>query len=155
MPVSIPPGHDPFQGPAPRRRAASRSQPTASTVIRTPQARVLRALYPTYPEDPSWDWPLVTRTKLCVRAGYTVISGTVTRALNGIRQTNRTSGDPHPGVIELGWVEVVMIDIEGVMETNYRITQAGIAAYDAFIAGGGSLPPVKDADICTNHRHRD
>lgn len=154
MPVSITTARDPFRGTA---RAATTTAHVAGDIpvppMRVPQARVLKALVPAYPEDPPFEWPLVTRAMLGVRAGYTVISGTVTRALNGI-QPGSSSGDPHLGLLALGLVEVIVLDIEGVSEDNYRITAAGIRAFREYTAANGDkLPPLKDAASCTNDRY--
>ncbi len=48
--------------------------------FRTPQARVLAALMPPYPDDPICEWPVRQRPTLGVRAGYTGTSGSITRA---------------------------------------------------------------------------
>ena len=142
MPVS--PKIDPFN-----RQPIQAGQP-----LRTPQARILKALQPAYPDDPVSEWPLVTRAQLGVRAGYTAISGTVTRALNGIR-AGSSSGDPHPGLLALGLVEEVAIDLDGHSEVNYRATVAGVRTYQTHLAAqGGKLPRLRDADICTNDRYR-
>ena len=127
--------------------------PVAKRRLRTPQARVMAALVSKYPDDPADEWPLLTRPRLAVRAGYTAISGTVTRALNGIR-AGSSSGDPHPGLLALGYVEEVPVDVDGVTETNYRATAAGVRAYWAYLASGGKLPPVRDAAVCTNDRYK-
>lgn len=132
---------------------ASNTTNEDSKPLRIPQARVLNALMPTYPEYPPSEWPLITRAQLAVRAGYTAISGSVTRALNGIRITNTTSGDPHPGLLDKGMVEQIVVDVEGVTEVNYRITREGIAAFQRFIASGRKIPPVRDAALCINDRY--
>ena len=119
----------------------------------TLQARVLNVLMPTDIEAPSYEWPLLTRTQLNKRAGFTAKSGSITRALNGIRATNKTSGVPHPGLVELGMIEVTTLDIDGMEEDNYRITKRGIEALLAFVARGGKIPPVKDPIIYTNLRY--
>lgn len=121
--------------------------------LRVPQARVLRGLMPPCITDPPYEWPCLTRIALADRAGYTAISGSVTRALNGIHPGS-SSGDPHIGLIGMKYVDVINIDVDGVEEQNYRITQLGIQAYVAFLAMGGQLPPVKDASICVNQRYR-
>lgn len=125
------------------------------TGLRVPQARVLRALVPPpeyadHPELRDTEWPCLPRARLGVRAGYTAISGTVTRALNGIREGS-SSGDPHPGLLARGLVEVVRLDVEGEVEDCYRATPAGVAAYRAHVAEHGEeLPPVRDAVSSTN-----
>ena len=120
--------------------------------LRTPQARCLAALQPEYPDDPVSEWPLVTRAQLGVRAGYTAISGTVTRALNGIRKGS-SSGDAHPGLLARGLVEEVVLTIEGTSEVNYRATAAGVRAYQEYVRQN-KLPEVRDAAICTNDRYK-
>ena len=125
--------------------------PTEQKVdLRVPQARVLHALMPDYPEDPPSEWPILTRVVLSLRAGYTAISGSITRAFNGIKPGS-SSGDAHLGLIALGYVDVEEVDIEGVVEQSYRITAAGIEAFKRFFAkSGGSLPPLRDAALCVN-----
>lgn len=141
MPVSV--KIDPFS-----KRPIRKEQP-----LRTPQARVLAVLQPVYPDDQVSEWPLVTRAQLGVRAGYTAISGSVTRALNGIREGS-SSGDPHPGLLALGYVEEIELDVCGTVETNYRATTAGVIAYKEYLGSDGSLPPLKDAATCINDRYR-
>lgn len=143
MPVSV--KYNPFNAPpAPK---------PPETGLRVPQARVLRALLPDYPEDPKSEWPLLNRAALGVKAGYTAISGTITRALNGIAPGS-SSGDPHLGLIARGLVEVEEVDVEGVKESNYRITENGIIEVREYIKlYGDKLPPVRDAAACTNERY--
>ena len=123
--------------------------------LRVPQARVLRALVPDYPTDPKSEWPLLSRAALGVRAGYTAISGTITRALNGIREGS-SSGDPHPGLIARGLVEEVDVDVDGAVEVNYRATSAGIIAFAKYVkVNGNKLPPLKDQSSCVNDRYKE
>lgn len=125
----------------------------AKPTLRTPQARILAALMPTDSTYPIFDWPLYTRAALGTAAGYTAISGSVTRALNGIRPGS-SSGDAHLGLIALGLVEEVVLDIDGVAETNYRTTAAGIVAYRAYISRIGELPAQRDKSSCINDRYK-
>ena len=120
--------------------------------LRTPQARLLRALMPDNPETYWTEWPLLDRAALGVRAGYTAISGSVTRALNGIRPGS-SSGDAHLGLVALGFVSVVELDVDGVRELSYRATPEGVRAYREFSAKK-TLPPVRDISTCTNHRYK-
>ena len=138
MPVSI--KRDPFSG-----------QPIlpGDMRLRTPQARVLAALVPDDPACSVIDWPVVNREYLSGRAGYTAVSGTVTRALNGIK-AGSSSGDPHPGLLARGMVEVLVIDIEGRKETNYRATALGVRAYQEHVAAHGAVPPPRPPSSCTN-----
>lgn len=123
---------------------------TPKIELRVPQARVLHALMPEHPEDPPSEWPTLSRAVLGVRAGYTAISGSITRALNGIRPGS-SSGDAHLGLIALKLVEVEELDIDGLVETNYRITAEGIKEFKIFLANNGSaLPPLRDAALCVN-----
>ena len=126
--------------------------------LRVPQARVLRALMPADQDiDFPIDWPLLRRDVLAIQAGYTGTSGGITRIMNGIREGNTTSGKPHLGLLALGLVEKIVLEVaDGMWETNYRITEAGIAAYQAHVAiHGEELQPVKDAALCVNNRYRE
>lgn len=148
MPVSVSTLNDPF-----RTTPAPQSESLKEHELRVPQARLLRALMPAVPSDPPIEWPVLNRSALGVQAGYTAISGSVSRALGGISASNKTSGDPHPGLLKLGFVESFELDIDGLTELNYRITAAGIRAYQSFLAQGGKLPPLKAATSCTNLRY--
>ncbi len=141
--------------PVSRHRAMLRqSVPVIPRVeLRVPQARVLRALLPLYPADPPDEWPLLTRAQLGLTAGFTVLSGSCTRALNGIR-AGSSSGPPQVGLLALGMVEVIVLDVEGLQEDNYRITLSGIAALSVYVMAGGTLPPLKDPSVCTNQRYQ-
>jgi hypothetical protein len=148
MPVSV--KNNPFGAERP-----ALPQKKIITGLRTPQARVLAALMPVDPSDPQSEWPLLTRARLAVRAGYTAISGTVTRALNGIHEGS-SSGDAHPGLLRRGLVVEEQVDVDGISEINYRATVAGVREYLAHIeAHGGKLPVVKDASTCTNDRYKE
>ena len=142
MPINI--KRDPFSGQVVRPSDLS---------LRTPQARVLAALMPEYPDDPVSEWPLVNRPQLGIRAGYTAISGTITRALNGIREGS-SSGDAHPGLLARGLVEEVVLSIEGISETNYRATPTGVRAYREYAAKHGRPPAVRDPIACVNDRYK-
>src|SRR5579863_7294957 len=125
----------------------------APSDLRVPQARVLQLLIPENVDSYWTEWPVVCRSELGVRAGYTGRSGSITRVMNGIREGS-SSGDPHKGLLALGYVEEDVLDIEGTKEVNYRATLAGVRAYEAYLAAcGGELPEVKDAATCTNDRY--
>lgn len=121
--------------------------------LRVPQARLLAALMPDDPTRPLICWRVVNRARLGVKAGYTAISGTVTRALNGVKPGS-SSGEAHLGLLGLKMIEEVIIDIEGTKEVNYRITWAGIRAYQDYIKRHGELPPLKDRGTCINDRYK-
>lgn len=153
MPVSI--KRSPFVATASvSKTTKSKPRKMPRRLLRTPQARCLAALQPDDVSDPISEWPLVTRAQLGVRAGYTAVSGTVTRALNGIHEDS-SSGDAHPGLLRLGLVEEVILDVMGVSEVNYRATMAGVRAYQTYmITHGSALPQLRDAAICTNDRYK-
>lgn len=132
----------------------SKRSSAADLRLLTPQARVLAPLVPADPSDPPSEWPCIPRAALATRAGYTAISGSVTRALNGIRRGS-SSGPPHLGLVARGMVEEVVLDIEGVRELCYRATAVGVAAMRTYLAAnGGRLPAHRAKDGCTNHRYR-
>jgi len=134
-----------------RTRDANHLPPTADLSLRTPQVRVLAVLMPDDHTLPLSEWRVVTSKQLGIRAGYSGTSGSITRALNGLREGS-SSGKAHPGLLVLGLVEEVILDIDGVSETNYRITAAGVRAYQSH-ATKGKLPTVKDAAKSTNRRY--
>lgn len=119
-----------------------------TNLLRVPQARCLKALYP----NDKGVRPALSRAKLAQRAGFTPVSGTVTRALSGVREGS-SSGDAHKGLLDLGYVKRLELDIDGGKETAYQITAAGIKAYERHIAATGRLPKHRDKDISTNHRY--
>lgn len=121
--------------------------------LRVPEARILKSLMPDPVDLPKIDWPMYTRSVLVHRAGYSPISGTINRVFYGIPEGS-SSGEPHPGLIQLGMVEIVELDISGVSENNYRITKKGIIAFQSYIKRyGDKLPPLRDPAICTNDRY--
>ena len=115
-------------------------------MLKIPQARVLAVL--------AEGGAALTRAKLSNAAGFSEVSGTVTRVLNGLREGS-SSGSAHLGLVGLGYVERLDLDIDGVTEVAYRITDSGQAALDRFAeANGGRLPKMKDAGRATNKRYR-
>ena len=141
MPVLV--HRDPFGSDGARRPA-----------LKTPQARVLAVLMPDDPTtDPLTEWPLATRAVLALRAGFTAMSGTITRVMNGVREGS-SSGDAHPGMLALGYVKEVILDIEGVKEVNYQLTSLGFHVYQSYLAQVGRLPAVRDAAASTNKRYQ-
>ena len=111
--------------------------------LRVPQARVLNALLPANPSYPTSEWPLLTRKMLNVAVGYSPISTGVTRPLYGVSEGSSTA-HPHKGLLALGLVEVVQVDVQGAVEDNYRITKLGIVALGKFLVEGGKLLPTRD-----------
>lgn len=142
MPVSVATARDPFRGRAIRGEA-----PPEVTV---PQARVLRALMP----RAAGARPAFSRTTLVARAGFTPKSGVINQALHGVRRVTKDRPKLLPGLLGMGMVELVKIDVEGSVESSYQITDVGEAAYHAHVAARGELPPIKDAATSTNDRYR-
>lgn len=101
--------------PPPRRRHTTHGP-------RGPQVRTLAALMPAHPGDPPSEWPLYTRAALRIRCGLSP-TNSMNRILHGVRDGPAA----HPGLIQLGLVEEVRLDVDGTAEYDYRITQEGIA----------------------------
>jgi DNA-binding MarR family transcriptional regulator len=108
--------------------------------LHLPQARVLRALEQSHPH-------LLSRNDLAKHIGYSPISGTLTRALNGIRQGS-SSGPTHPGLLKLRMIEKLRQHgrARGVV---YRITERGRCA----MKGVRTLPSLRDQEACKNWRY--
>ncbi len=124
--------------------------------LRVPQARILQALLPVSEDDCVEEWPLLVRAVMARRAGYSPISGSVTRALMGVKEgsSSMKSGKGMKGLMALGLIETVELDIMGVKETNYRITPLGVKAYEQFVRSGAKIKPVSgDASAHTNKRY--
>lgn len=115
--------------------------------LKIPQVRVLQCF--------TSGRPLLTRAKLAERAGFSELSGTVTRVLNGLREGS-SSGAAHPGLVALGYLERVELEVEeGVTETCYRITDAGARALVAWEAARGGKPAtMRDKTSSINHRYK-
>lgn len=94
----------------------SRVRLDAALVAITPSmARVLRACTPPDPSRNPCFWPLVTRNIIKATAGYSP-TNSLNRLLNGGQR----------GLLQLGLIEAVVLDVDGVSEVNYRITRKGI-----------------------------
>lgn len=91
--------------------------------LRTPQARLLQALMPSDPNTHWVEWPLLDRASMRVACGLSP-KNTMNRLING-----DSSGRGTPGLAPLGLIEVIKLDVDGVVEDSYRITAAGIEAY--------------------------
>lgn len=126
-----------------------------STVsLRLPQYRVLKALQPKNGKFPS-----LNRITLSQRAGFSKISGTVNRALHGIKKgaDSANYGDVHKGLLDLGYVRTVTHDVDNVKETAYQATASGVKAAARFVkeraAVGRKVGTVRDAKTSTNARY--
>jgi hypothetical protein len=89
----------------------------------------------------------MSRNDLAKHIGYSPISGTLTRALNGVRQGS-SSGPAHPGLLSLRMVEKLRQHgwARGVV---YFITERGRRA----MKGVGPLPSLRDQEACKNWRY--
>jgi hypothetical protein len=123
-----------------------RSSRNGSQALRLPQIRVLRVLA----ESPG---ALLTVAKIAESAGYSEISATVGQALRGVRPGSKYV-KPRPGLVDMGLVERVVFDIDGLEEIDYRITPAGLAAMAEIERSGRPIPPLRDKSLCTNERYR-
>lgn len=88
--------------------------------LRAPQARVLAALMPEDTTSPPLEWPLFNRITMRERCGMSP-TNSMNRILHGVKKGT----DAHLGLIELGFVEEIPLNIDGVIEYNYRITPHG------------------------------
>lgn len=116
--------------------------------LRIPQVRVLKALMP----KKNGEKPLLDRMSLAKKAGFNPTTGTINRVLNGIPEGS-SSGQPHPGLLELGYIKRRALDIDGVIEVNYYITADGIKALVKYLTANRRIPEVRSADLCTNERY--
>lgn len=139
MPVSI--RTDPFR----------QQQVCKGRSLRTPQARVLVALVPTYPNDPVSEWPSMTATRIAMVTGISPRSDCIRRALRGLPEGS-SSGDAHEGLLARLYVESVKVDVDGVLETYYQMTRAGMHALQNYLADR-QLPQVRPASMCVNKRY--
>jgi hypothetical protein len=129
------------------------STPPVPTKLRIPQVRVLSALMPEDTTiDPS-DWALFTAVNIAAKLGVSLISDLIRRALRGIERGS-TSSVAYLGLLKLGYVETLVFDIDGMEETNYRITPLGAAAYLAHIIEHGPPPKPRNKENCINNRYK-
>lgn len=142
---------------APTTSKTKTAKKTTADGLKVPQARCLKALMPK-PEarDAHFtEWPSLCRTDLASKAGFNPTTGTINRVLHGIPQGS-SSGEPHPGLLERGLMKATDLDIDGVAETQYRITAAGIRAYERHVAEHGDrLPKRRDKALCVNDRYQE
>lgn len=95
----------------------------------------------------------MNRLTLCDRAGFSRESGSTTRALNGIARDGTKMGSKHLGAIAMGYVEEVVLDLDGVKEVNYRITELGAEVFLHYLEVAG-LPPIRRQSDCVNNRYK-
>lgn len=126
------------------------TKPTSQ--LKVPQVRVLVALMPDEGDEPPPG--TMPRQLLAKTAGFIPTTGTINRVLHGIQNKNSTSGAAHPGLLELGLMEKVDIDLDGRTVDTYRITRAGIVAVRDWLSHN-ELPPKRDEESSTNLRYAD
>ena len=117
--------------------------------LKLPQARVLNALMAC---DDGAN-PVLSRMQLAENAGFVPTSGTINGALHGIADGSST-GKPHMGLIDLGYVSRLPLDVDGAVEIHYQITSLGIEALEKYLSDGGKLPPVRDKAASVNRRYK-
>ena len=110
--------------------------------LRTPQLRVLAALR---------DGAILSRTRINQAAGFSEGSGTLNYALNGMK-VSKANPRPHPGLMELGLVEKLLLDIDGLEEQCYRITGLGLAV---LVTDGRELGALRSKEVSTNKRYKE
>ena len=120
--------------------------------LRIPQARLLVALMPAHLDDPTNEWPSMTTYWLAVATKTSPKSDYIRRALRGLPEGS-SSGDAHDGLLTFGYVVGVELNIDGVVETHYRITPLGVRALQNYLAAN-KLPPLKDRETSINHRYK-
>ena len=114
--------------------------------LRVPQIRALLVL-----RGEGRGIPLaLSRAKLQERCGFTPTSGTVTRVMRGL-PGGTSSGPACPGLIELGLVRVLNLEVDGVTEQCYQITPMGQGVIDCHT---GDLPPLRSVNGSTNSRYK-
>jgi hypothetical protein len=139
MPVSI--GRSPFV-----------TAKKGKSKLRTPQARVLQALMPEDLTAPLFDWPLRMPKGIAKMIGVSQQSDCIRRALRGLPKRS-SSGKAHDGLLALGYVEPLELDIDGVKEIHYRITAEGIKVIQDYLSNY-KLPKIKSTDLCVNKRYK-
>ena len=124
-----------------------------SAIVNTPQARVLKVLAPKDTTDHWTDWPEMTRYDLSVRIGWNPTTGTLNRALHGIRKGS-SCGAAHLGLLDLELVKEVTIELDSRQTTVYRITAAGVKALQRYLTETPRLPKKRDKELCVNARYQ-
>lgn len=108
--------------------------------LRGGQVRVLQALS---------GGRVLTRDKLRAEIGLSPISGTLSYLLNGMK-VSKANPKGHPGLVELGMVTRITLDIDGIEEVCYRITPTGEEA----LLHAPDPPPIGDQSKNVNRRYR-
>lgn len=116
--------------------------------LRLPQIRVLKVLAGSEEDDS----PMLNRAKLSERAGFSPISGTINSCLRGVPHGS-SSGPARPGLLTLGYVQTFELDINGIPELVYQITEKGKEALEAVLSEV-KIPKMRDKVMSTNSRYK-
>lgn len=111
------------------------------TTLGTVQLRILKVL--------ADSGGILTRLKIQKRVGFSTLSATVTNTMNGVAVGSTHCKRGKVGLLALGLVEKIQVEVVGVLEEGYRITPLGKQALEE-CGGGNDLPPLKDRTLCTN-----
>jgi hypothetical protein len=113
-----------------------------STALRLPQLKVLAALGSSS----------LRREDLAAKAKFRPKTGTINAALHGVKEGSST-GSPRPGLLEMGMVDRIELDIDGLVELRYVATDKGKAALARWLDEHGPLPVGRDKDASVNRRY--
>ena len=114
----------------------------ASTI----EARVLNAV-----ASAQGGW--LNRHDLNKKSGFTKLSGSATRALNGVKK-NKYFPAGRPGLIQEKAIEVSRDDVDGKVEINYKVTPVGRTLLKTWLKEhDGKVPKLRGADTSTNKRY--
>ncbi len=126
-------------------------EPEPKVELKVPQARVLTVLLPPPKTDPV-DYPLIHTRVIAGRLGVSAVSETIRRAFRGLKEGS-ASGTPHKGLLALGYAEEVVLDVDGLSELAYKITDEGIAAITEYLKHH-TLHPVRSRESSINNRYK-
>ena len=116
--------------------------PDGPPSLKVPQVRVLAALA----------FRPLNRARLSAALGLSPVSGTITRAMHGLREGS-SSGPAHAGLLELGFVEEFERDVDGLAEAAWRITDAGRAFLESWLKSHELPERLRDAKSSVNKRY--
>lgn len=121
--------------------------------ISLPQARILSILRP----KSGGKNPILSRIKIIKEAGFSPLSGTFSRALNGVAKMSTVAEfiGAKKGLVDLGFVKLVDTNVDGAVEHGYEATKDGLKELDKFLKTcvDGELPKHRDRTVCLNNRY--
>lgn len=119
-----------------------------------PQARILSMLKPKVPSAKN---PILTRVKIIELCGFSPLSGTFSRAVNGVAKMSKVAEfiGPQKGLVALKFINEVENQVDGKTEHGYEATRAGLLELQAFLktCKDGELPGNRDRKLCLNNRY--